>query len=537
MKGIITTNETWLYPDLPMGQLPSSVTINIAKNGKESVKMMLEAQSKTADIKVKNNDMFDVEQYQLIDVPVEYNVESSTAQDGFFVITDETAEKPDYCTRKAPFRVYDVQKPIKGVVTAKDNVFALCLTFCPKRGIEPGEYRALVYVEDFCLEVIIRVFNVLIPEETLKITNWFSLNNMADFHDIEINTPAYLGVVREYARAMRRVRQTHFFISLDWQKCVVDKEKCIFDFSYLKPIIEIFFQEGMTTMEMGNFAVKHDNLFTEELKCCLNKDLTISSDEGYYFTVKVAKAIYNFLKENNWDDKVIFHICDEPDVHISSPKALEKRKQQYFKIASILRKYIPGCKIIEAVKSPGFKSGIDIWVPLTANYEEYKEEFDRLIECGDEVWIYVCCCPGGFYLNRFLDIELICSRLIFWGCSYFNLAGYLHWGFNFYPKGRNPFEQSCSPNGTGHGTTYPSGDAYIVYPGDDGRVWPSVRYEAQRKGAEDYELLKLIKERDMGIYNKLINRVFRSNNDYLRDAAEFEKIREEMLSILEELSD
>ena len=539
MKGIVTTNEEWLYPDSELGQLPDAVTIHTAKNGRESVKLVLEAQKENAEITINNSDMFTIEQCQLLDVPVEYNTESATAQDGFFVITDESMPKPDYCTRKAPFRVYDVQKPISGIVQAKNNVYALCLTFCPKPGILPGEYQLQVVIKEkdsVCLNVIIKVYNVLIPEETLSITNWFSLPNMAAFHNVELNSTGFLEVVRQYARAMRRVRQTHFFITFDWDKCIIDKDKYIFDFSYLKPIIEIFFQEGLTTMEMGNFAVKHDTLFTDELKCSLNKDLTISSDEGYYFTAKLIQELAAFLKTNNWLDKVIFHICDEPDVHIKSVEALEKRKQQYFKIANLLRKYIPGCKVIEAVKSSEFKSGIDIWVPLTTNYEEFKEDFDRLIKLGDEVWIYVCCCPSGYYLNRFLDIELIRSRLIFWGCSFYNLAGYLHWGFNYYPENKNPFEQSCSPNNTGHGTTYPSGDAYIVYPGDNGDVWPSVRFEAQRRGAEDFELLRLIKEKDIDIYNNLVNKVFRSNSDYMHDSAEFEKVRIEILSILEKLA-
>lgn len=537
MNGILTKNEEWLYPDMPLSVLPGSVTIHTAKNGKESVRLVLEAATETASVIIENCDMFTVEQYQLLDVPVEYNCESSTAQDGFFVITDPSLKKPDYCTRKAPFRVYDVQKPINGVIAAKDNVFALCLTFCPKAGIKPRDYKVKIILrqkEDVTIEVNISVYNVLIPKETLKITNWFNIPAIAEFHDVEINSSNFLKVVRQYAKAMRRVRQTHFFITFDWDICAVDKGKYSIDFSRLKPIIEIFFEEGMTTMEMGNFAVKHDTLFTDELKCSLNKDLTIASDEGYYFTVKVITQLSGFLKDNNWEDKVIFHICDEPDVHVSSPEVLEKRKQQYFKVANLLRKYIPGCKIIEAVKSPEFKSGIDIWVPLTANYEEFIRDFDSMAECGDEIWNYVCCCPSGYYLNRFLDIELLRSRLIFWGCSYYNLSGYLHWGFNCYPTGKDPFEQSCSPNVTGHGTTFPSGDAYIVYPGENGEVWPSVRFEAQRKGAEDFELLKLIKNKDMNTYQDIIEKVFRSNLDYIHAADEFEEIRKEILCVLEE---
>ena len=58
-------------------------------------------------------------------------------------------------------------------------------------------------------------------------------------------------------------------------------------------------------------------------------------------------------------------------------------------------------------------------------------------------------------------------------------------GFQLLHRGRY-LAQRLLPH---KGALLPAGDAHIVYPGKDGRPWRSMRFEAQRAGAEDYELL------------------------------------------------
>ena len=148
---------------------------------------------------------------------------------------------------------------------------------------------------------------------------------------------------------------------------------------------------------------------------------------------------------------------------------------------SILRKYLPGVRIIEAVSSSSFCSGVDVWVPGTTGYEAHKAEFDRLTALGETVWTYVCCSPEGHWLNRFLDFAVLKGRLIFWGSAANRIRGFLHWGFNQLPYEMDPFEGTSCPNPTDLGTNFPCGDSFIVYPGTDG-PWPGMRMEAARRG-------------------------------------------------------
>ena len=59
-----------------------------------------------------------------------------------------------------------------------------------------------------------------------------------------------------------------------------------------------------------------------------------------------------------------------------------------------------------------------------------------------------------------------------------------------------------------------------------------MRLEAQRRGAEDVELLRLLKEKNEELYDKLIGRMFVSNQEYCDDPQVMEEVYEELLCAL-----
>ena len=147
----------------------------------------------------------------------------------------------------------------------------------------------------------------------------------------------------------------------------------------------------------------------------------------------------------------------------------------------------------------------------------------------------MCCTPQGHWLNRFLDLPLLRGRLLFWGCAANRMQGFLHWGFNQFQLGMDPFRGTSCPNHTGIGTNFPCGDSFIVYPGADG-PWPSMRLEAARRGAEDAALLALLRSRDEDAHDRLVARAFTDNSHYQDDPAAFEVIWEDLLAALEQIS-
>lgn len=476
------------------------------------------------------------------EIPVEYNTGDGENQGGAMVLMEKPEEKPAYVTRKAPFWVYDcLEKREDGCICTKNGRAAVYMCLQAKAGLKPGNHTVYITAQtiegEYRCKITVRVYDVSIPEHTFFVTNWFSEDEICRFHHVEKGTEAYLQMLQKYAEAMRRMHQNVFFIQLD-EQCVVNREPYEFDFEYLTPMISCFFEQGMQYMELGVLLDRGflpdgmPDMYTDRFTCSMAKDVPVDSFKGYEITVRFVQSLAAYLKKYGWEKQVLFHIHDEPDIHYKNQEALEARKRQYYLAAGILRKYIPGIQIIEAVDSAQFRGGIDIWVPGTAGYEKKKEEFDKLIELGETVWTYVCCGPEGHWLNRFLDFALIKGRLLFWGCAKNRISGFLHWGLNQFQNGMNPYEGTSCPNHTGIGTNFPCGDSFLVYPGEDGPNL-GMRLEAQRRGAEDAALWQLLREKDEKLHDELIGKMFTNNYTYNDDPARFQEVYEELLAALE----
>lgn len=537
--GTLTDREEFLYPDSPHGVLPEALEIHMPLNGKPGIQLIIKTDG--CFVTACADGSFDMEYYEMRAVPVEYNTGDGVSQGGAMVLENPPEMKPDYVTRLAPFEVYDclIRRP-DGCIGVKDGTAALYICLAA-RGTEAGTYGSVLSVQTqegtYRCRLTVHIHNVTIPENTFHVTNWFSDESICRFHNVKKGTPEYIGMLEKYALAMRRMHQNVFFIQLD-ERCIISKDPYIFDFEYLTPEIDCFFKSGMQLMELGVLLDRGflengmPDMYTDSFKCAMAKDVPVDTKEGYAITVTFVKSLAAYLKAHGWEDKVLFHIHDEPDIHYRDEETLEARRRQYYLAASILRKYIPGVRTIEAVDSAGFRGGIDIWVPGTAGYEAKKAEFDRLTDLGETVWTYVCCGPEGQWLNRFLDFALIKGRLLFWGCAKNRISGFLHWGLNQFQNGMNPYKGTSCPNHTGIGTNFPCGDSFIVYPGEDG---PEIgmRMEAARRGAEDAALWQLLRKKDEPLCEALLSEAFTNNYTYNDDPKVLKRIYEKLLVSLE----
>ncbi|MBQ6245753.1 MAG: DUF4091 domain-containing protein [Kiritimatiellae bacterium] len=196
----------------------------------------------------------------------------------------------------------------------------------------------------------------------------------------------------------------------------------------------------------------------------------------------------------------------------------------------MVRRYMPGLPILDATQDPDMAGAVDAWCPLVNHYESAKDKFDAAKARGDLVWYYTCCCPGGKFMNRLLDNELLRPLYLGWGGALYNLDGYLHWGLNYRSVGQNPFRKNVIQNWGGGTNALPAGDTHIVYPGRDG-PWPSARLEAMRQGFEDRELLERLRSKAPERIEPLIRAIVRGFADYTPDVALYRRTRRELLSL------
>lgn len=540
MLGVITAHQAFHFPDSPLSVLPDALRTACARNGRIGLQIIFECEQPSGRISVSGQG-FDIEYFQMMDIPVEYNTGNGVDQGGAMVLLADQC--PEYAVRKAPFRVYDCLRPLEdGLVPADGGRVCAYIRLSPGASLPDGEHTLTLSLqsgsETHRCTILCQVYPFAFDEDLFETTNWFSIVAMEKMHGVQRGTSAFNDVVRAYARSMRSVHQKVFLLWMHEDLSERRTQKPYhFDFEDMKPIIEIFFEEGFDTFETGGIICRgyredgSQDMYTADFKCSANPEISVDSDEGYALLCSEMEAFSSFLKRNHWQDRVLFHIMDEPDVHYKSEADLQARRVQFFMAANIVRRYLPGVRIIEAVKTTLFRGGVDIMVPITDSYQQHKQTFDDAIAMGDEVWTYVCCAPEGKWLNRFLDQPLINGRLLFWGCAANRISGYLHWGYNQFGGVPNPFEATSARNWTGIGTNFPCGDAFIVYPGPNG-PWPSLRLEAERVGAQEAAMLRALHMRDPQAHDALIGRVFRSFDDYDNTPETLDTLHEELLRLL-----
>jgi hypothetical protein len=193
----------------------------------------------------------------------------------------------------------------------------------------------------------------------------------------------------------------------------------------------------------------------------------------------ILKDLEKHLESKGWADKAMIHLADEP---------FAQNIKDYKELSRKVHQAAPCLKRIEPINTFDFGDDLDVWVPVLHCLDNFYESYKNAQRSGKELWYYTCNNPwGGFYLNRGLDYPLTHMRLLHWFNYRYDLAGYLHWGYNQWYMD-DPFGKPA------HGEIAAPGDAFIVYPGKDGPL-NSLRWEAQRDGLEDYEYLWVLGEK------------------------------------------
>ena len=280
--GALSAQEEFFYPDTPLGPLPHSLRLVMPKNGRPGIQLLLKADG-ALPLSLES-DVFTAEWFRMHRIPVEYNTGNGEDQGGAMVLMERPAQKPAYATRLAPFEVYDCLEPIGDTLDPEQGLAALYFCLVPRDGIPAGNHTAQLHVGDFTCQIEVHVYDVTIPEGTFPVTNWFSLSAIARLHRLEQGTPAFYEMVRKYARAMKRAHQTMFYFELD-DRCVVSRDPYVFDFSYLEPLARCFFEEGLTTIEIGPLLSRGflpdgmPNMYTDRFTCAMAPDQPIDTQK------------------------------------------------------------------------------------------------------------------------------------------------------------------------------------------------------------------------------------------------------------------
>jgi hypothetical protein len=393
-------------------------------------------------------------------------------------------------------------------------------------GARPGSRTYEIEVragdETSRLRLEVRVHRAAVPpvgRASFPYTNWFSFERMAERHGLKPWGDSHWHMIGRYAALMAHGRQNTFLIPLPVMFRMAGG-KPVLDRRRLTRIVKAFTEAGLHTIEGGHVAHRTGGAWEATTFDTALGKVRATSPAGNEILASVGSQLMAEIRRNGWEDRWVQHVTDEPTA---------RNAADYRILTGMVRKVMPGVPILDATMDPALVGAVDIWCPQAQEYQKHRREFERQRELGDRIWFYTCCFPGGHWLNRLLDMELLRPCLFGWAAALYGLDGFLHWGLNQYRSDQDPFEQSVVKHGGAN--SLPAGDTHIVYPGDGG-PWSSLRLEAQREGLEDYELLRQLRDRDSGKATEIVRSVIRGFDKYTRDPARLRAARGALLSAL-----
>ncbi|MBO7743160.1 DUF4091 domain-containing protein [Paenibacillus sp. MWE-103] len=352
--------------------------------------------------------------------------------------------------------------------------------------------------ECFRLEVIPAV----LPPQTLIHTEWFHADCLANYYGVSVFSDAHWQLMERYLQTavrhgMNMVLTPHFTPPLDTRVGgerptvqLVDVRKdaggiYAFGFSRLLRWVELCDRVGIRYFEFSHlftqWGAKHAPKVMAEEQGELRRIFgweTDAAGEAYTsFLGQYLPALTTFLREQELEGRCYFHISDEP---------LLEHMPWYRSASELMQAHLSGMPILDALTHYEYYEQGLVQRPIPAN--DHIEPFlERQVP---ELWTYYCCVQYRQVSNRFFNMPSARNRVIGVQLYKFRIAGFLHWGYNFWNTQYSL--QAIDPyRVTDAGRSFPSGDAFLVYPGKEGPV-ESIRLEVFYEGLQDLRALQLL---------------------------------------------
>jgi len=464
--------------------------------------------------------------------------------------------EPDmYYERTAPGLFPDpmLNIPSCGVpITGQSGWRSFFITIHSASGVPAGAYDLLISLRDAAsgleharVSYVLHVLEKELPPQETLYTCWTYLDCIAEAHHValwseEFWTLAerYVAMAAEYGvnmmltplltppleTAIGQYRTTVQLVDVR-----LDNGEWDISFEKLDRYVEICLNAGMKKLEIAHLFSQWGARSAPQVVAQTETGLqrmfgwdTPSDDPRFTrFLTALLKAFKAHAQEKHYWEKCVFHVSDEPGW--SDREAYERGK-------AIILEAIGPVEIMDALSDFSFyREGV---VPTPVPAIDAIEPFAR----ADvrPLWGYYCCCQTNLVSNRFFSMPLHRTRAMGLLMYVYDMQGFLHWGFNHYNAQQS--QVRIDPfNCTDAIRAFPSGDAFSVYPAQDGPA-PSLRLNAFAEGLQDERLLHLA-EKKAGRENvlALIRSIYPakiSMTAYPRDGSFFADLRERLLKII-----
>ncbi len=350
--------------------------------------------------------------------------------------------------------------------------------------------------------VTITVLDALLPPQELIHTQWLHCDGICHQYQCEPFSDKFFALLKGYLQTatehgINMILTPIFTPSLDIEeggerlttqliKVDFDHGAYRFDLSLLDRWIDLATSCGVEYFEMPPFFTQWGSKYSIKIIGNENGVETklfgwhiSASDERYKaFLDAFLPVLIQYFKDKQLIDKVYFHISDEPTM-----ENIENYKNAY----NLVKHHLEHCNIIDALSDYEFYQQGLVKIPVSSN-----DHIEPFIENNVEnLWTYYCCAQNKEVSNRFIGLPSYRNRILGIQLYKFSIKGFLHWGYNFWnsqfsKKSIDPYKV------TDAGMGFPSGDSFLVYPGENGEPVHSIRLKVMREALNDLRALKCL---------------------------------------------
>lgn len=341
-----------------------------------------------------------------------------------------------------------------------------------------------------------------LPKQKLMYTNWFHHDCLANTYGYEVFSDKYYAVMKDWVEKAARNGMNMIYLpaftppldtglycertTMQLLDIAKNKDKYTFDFTRMKRYIDLCKKCGITYFEHAHFFTQWGAKSAPKIIVTENgvqKKMfgwkAKATGKAYVnFLKQYIESLKEFLKQEKLEKKILFHISDEPN---------ERREEGYILARNVIADMLKDYMVGDALSDVSFFERGLCKTPIA----DTSHIHDFIGKC-DDLWAYY---TGGSSLgrsSRVLTMPRETNRILGIQLYYYNIKGFLHWGYNscYSEQSQYKFNALLNPNG---GYALPA-TSYIVYPALDGTCLQSVRQKTFFEGLTDMRLLALLEK-------------------------------------------
>ncbi|MDR6881077.1 DUF4091 domain-containing protein [Bacillus sp. 3255] len=368
------------------------------------------------------------------------------------------------------------------------GLYPVVLSLCAASGIELGT-----------VSIELEVLSASLPEQKLIRTEWFHTDCLANYYQVDVFSEEHWRRIEQYVKTavkqgVNMLLTPLFTPPLDTEvggeRTTVqlvgverDGQAYRFDFTLLDRWIALGDRCGVKYYEFSHLFTQWGAQFAPKImateqgqqKRIFGWETDAMGDEYGSFLEVFLPELDRYIQERGLAGRVFFHVSDEPSV---------EQLASYQAASAKLSQFLGHYPTFDALSDYEFYAHGLVNTPVVAN-----NHIDEFIAQGvDNLWTYYCCAQFKRVSNRFFVFPSERNRIIGFQLYKFKIKGFLHWGYNFWysqyaRKMVNPFVQTDADR------SFPSGDAFLVYPGEDGPI-ESIRMVVFYEALQDVRALE-----------------------------------------------